>query len=47
MRLPASGDQNRTTRIAVMARRSDIDTMPTEHVTDSTLVTVSYSLDFW
>lgn len=40
--LPPAGDEGRTTRIAVMARRSDVETLPSANIADSTSVAVAY-----
>jgi hypothetical protein len=38
--VPPAGDENRTSRVLVKARRSDIDTAVDANVTDSTTVAV-------
>ena len=40
--LPPAGDDDRTTRIAVLARRNDIEEQPSADIADSTSVAVSY-----
>lgn len=44
--LPEAGDPARISRIAVMARRNDIETMAEPNVTDSTQAAVSYTPRF-
>lgn len=40
--LPPAGDKGRTTRVVVLARRGDIETQPSDGVTDAISVQVSY-----
>jgi hypothetical protein len=40
--LPPAGDENRTSRIAVKARRNDIDAGPDSNIADSTTVQVNF-----